>query len=232
MASDELPLTESQFSMFIAVCYMTITEPENFEVVEALIAVLLSLCAFSISPYWDLRFLPPKSCAFKDMQDFLNGSLLPILRQVIVLAFVCYTVWFWFVGVDVLPLSPCTGSAFFFARVNIFTWFRVIGKIFTIFQAVLITAVLLLPCPLPPDVGRKRGQLMYAVSGSLVIIFALSSVEMMIIWNNVRGVGTVNSVGQLIPFLLGFSGLLTVVLEWGELLEEPAPQASRLDLFR
>lgn len=57
-----------------------------------------------------------------------------------------------------------------------------------------------------------------AFMGCCIIGFYIASVEMMIIWNQIRDVDVVlGSMGQLILFLIGIGSMCAVILEWGGL---------------
>ncbi|KAA8900928.1 hypothetical protein FN846DRAFT_957706 [Sphaerosporella brunnea] len=49
---------------------------------------------------------------------------------------------------------------------------------------------------------------------AIIFIFFVLAVELMIRWNNITGVGTVRSVGQLIPLFMGILSLFSIILDW------------------
>jgi hypothetical protein len=57
------------------------------------------------------------------------SSLGGMIRFMLNLGFCSYGVWFVFKGMDGMKHPPCSTYAFFFARVNLFNWFRVLVKV-------------------------------------------------------------------------------------------------------
>lgn len=53
-----------------------------------------------------------------------------------------------------------------------------------------------------------------AIENLLIIIALIVQVELTITWNHIRGLQNLNTLGQLIPFILGVGGLLKVL--WGK----------------
>lgn len=53
-----------------------------------------------------------------------------------------------------------------------------------------------------------------AVQSFIIIIFLIAQVELTIVWNNISGLKSLRSLGQLIPFILGVGGLIQVL--WGK----------------
>jgi hypothetical protein len=45
-----------------------------------------------------------------------------------------------------------------------------------------------------------------------ILLFSILAVELIIRWNNILDVYTIRSTGQIIPFIIGFGGLLKVVM--------------------
>jgi hypothetical protein len=73
--------------------------------------------------------------------------------------------------------------------------------------------------------GVRRKNIKFLVIAFVMWIFVVLSVELMIRWNSITGVYSLTTVGQLIPFLIGFSGFISVYQAWDrspavEFLEE------------
>ncbi|KAF8533376.1 hypothetical protein BDD12DRAFT_496123 [Trichophaea hybrida] len=228
--------------MFIALTYMTVTD-EEFQVVEAAIIVIFTFCSVAISSPEDLRFKRPEHIDYMTIGHFCHNSLVPLGKLLVDFGLNCYTVWFWWMGIDILGRAPCTGYAFFFHRVSFYGWLRVLGRIGSILL-VLVELWLVYRAirnhipkeratqgifewmtspqhrhqnPRVNDVADFTG----AVIGCCIIGFYIASVEMMILWNHVTGVDTVmGNMGQMIPFLIGIGSMIAVILEWGSIKEK------------
>jgi len=55
---------------------------------------------------------------------------------------------------------------------------------------------------------------LFGINRILLTLFFILSVELMVRWNQITEVSSLDSVGQLVAFLVGFNGLLTVAVEW------------------
>lgn len=62
--------------------------------------------------------------------------------------------------------------------------------------------------------GKRRKNVKFLVIAFLMWIFLVLSIELMIKWNGITGVNSLTTVGQLIPFLIGFSGFISVYQGW------------------
>ncbi|KAF8243156.1 hypothetical protein K440DRAFT_664290 [Wilcoxina mikolae CBS 423.85] len=220
-----------QFAMFVALVYMTVID-NNLEVVEAAIVILFTFCSVSISNPEDEAFQKPDNYDFPGIRNWLSHSFVPFGKMVTDLALNLYWTWFWFVGIERLTLSPCTGYGFFFAKVSLFGWFRMLASIITIIVVVLdiffLIRVLKYGKPYPDWVERvlrrdpnrsawlhHLGDFLGLLISLAIVGFYILSVELMILWNSITGVSTVlGSVGQMIPFLVGMGSLIAVILEW------------------
>ncbi|KAF8241616.1 hypothetical protein K440DRAFT_608344 [Wilcoxina mikolae CBS 423.85] len=237
-----------QFSMLIGLSYITITEPDRFHLVEAAIVVMFTFC--STTPF-RIDFELPRDYTLEKIQQFSRMTLIPALRKSIELALLAYSVWFWFRGIDRLSSTPCTSYGFFFARVSFFGWFRTLGKIYSIIEfSSHVLMLYLLPVLIffedrvpgmeeileelrmyfrPRKSQQPRPTTAHAVYRKLNLIlgvvFCILSVELMIRWNNITGVNSIASVGQMIPFLIGFGSLLTIPLDWEPTWSPNAPNS-------
>ncbi|KAH7305413.1 hypothetical protein B0I35DRAFT_111680 [Stachybotrys elegans] len=154
-------------------------------------------------------------------------SLAAIPAQILLSA---YWTWFFWRGLDVLPRSACPDEyAFFFARVSLYHWFRTLSKVGYIILLVLVFYGCL---TLPKQIrlirelqteaqglqqemeGDRWFQLVHIalqmVNTMLILAIAVTSTELTIKWNNIQGVYTLNSVGQLIPFITGLGLFMNV----------------------
>jgi hypothetical protein len=133
--------------------------------------------------------------------------------------------------------NPCSGTAFMFAKVSFFGRFRTFGKVLCILLSLWGIASIVLTIffvfvkngndlrekqieldqnRLREDKarGNRRKNVKFLVIAFLLWIFVVLSVELMIRWNSITGVYSLTTVGQLIPFLIGFSGFISIYLAW------------------
>lgn len=219
-----------QLAMLISLTSITIYHPyEDFEAVEAAIVVLFSLCSTAHFDIEDIATNRPEMYTHGGLWRFLRGSFLPLCRLMVELSITCYCVWYWFDGIDGLRRSPCTGYAFFFAKVSIFGWFRILGKatsvLFACVELWVLYRLLRLGKPLPRWLhSEKRRHHSYRINifidtalaafYLLFVTFYVLSVELMIDFNHISGVFHITEVGQMIPFLAGLGCILIVLAEW------------------
>lgn len=106
-------------------------------------------------------------------------------------------------------------------------WFRTFGKAFSIIQFVLIVVLVLLVAvrmladqPLSIDssiktlVNSSAIKLIRQILPWLWSFFCILAIELMIKWNHIDGVNNISTVGQVIPFFVGFGSLVTVFTGW------------------
>jgi hypothetical protein len=55
------------------------------------------------------------------------------------------------------------------------------------------------------------------IINALALIWSVLGIELTLYWNSISGVYTIKSTGQLIPFVIGLTGLLKIV--WGAVEE-------------
>ena len=107
---------------------------DDLEVVEAMIVTVFTFCPVSISNPEDHAFkdLDPFSIKGKGIREWLRQHLMPTVKMLADLVRAIYIAWFWFVGIDRQNLSPCTGYAFFFAKVSASGWFHTLARILSV----------------------------------------------------------------------------------------------------
>ncbi|KAF3938591.1 hypothetical protein ABW19_dt0210459 [Dactylella cylindrospora] len=234
-----------QLALLIGLSLLTATL-KDLQAVEAAITCLLALISCLGSPV-DLREVIQRPLADPaELRRWMIKSAFWLVNHLMKAALFCYSLWFWYVGLDKLPHSvSCTTYAFFFARVDMYSWFRFLGRIYITLLvlellyleiSILIAVVgaeklkqvlgKLLPLVTytRPSEPRPRGsRLARAIPGLLytfILLFILLSVELMIRWNGITGVSDLSNVGQLIALFAGCGGIATLVLEWEERQEE------------
>jgi len=252
-----------QLSMLVGVVYVTATD-DALEAAEAAIITIFTLCSSAdTSPQLLVGDRPPEQHHRCDLLKLklLGGHgppkweqewVVPFVKSLVDLGTFVYSVWFWFAGLDVLTHTPCTGYAFFFARVSLYGWLRVLMKIVVVLLMVVRLYLLLSMLDVvklsdwwcgttaeddatdaaaaeegkaAPD--QRVSQFEYprwlagrVVSAILPVGFWVMVVELMIHWNHISGIYTINTVGQLIPFLTGVGSFLSFLLDWHAPVQE------------
>ncbi|KAF8472883.1 hypothetical protein BDZ91DRAFT_760323 [Kalaharituber pfeilii] len=129
-----------RLALLISLSYVTIKE-ERLEAVDTAIMVLLAL--ISTPPFDSLgRVSLPSNLEFRTLGRFLN-QMAPMFRALSGLGLICYSVWFWWTGLETLGHSPCTGTTFFFAKVSLYNWFRWLGRIYTVYMLIALVLMIL-----------------------------------------------------------------------------------------
>ncbi|KIM30565.1 hypothetical protein M408DRAFT_323343 [Serendipita vermifera MAFF 305830] len=221
-----------QLALTIGLIYMTVTSPA-FEAIEAAIIVLVNMCLFS-GPHVTIPELEPslhRPYTLSNVQEFVRYWGFWVYKFTVGYVLMGYSAWFWFAGLDKLARSPCTGFAFFFTRVDLYGWFRTLGKAYVVWELLLRTfgysAWFAGLCKSDQNESSHGGQvdeewirrekgtfwiILPAFNRFTILVFSILSVELMIKWNQVAGVEDLASVGQLIAFLLGFGGIISVIV--------------------
>lgn len=124
-----------------------------------------------------------------------------------------------------------------FAKVSIFGRFRTFGKVFSmllsfnlislvvrnIYRSFLINGDKLREKQIKLDQdrleedkerGNRRKNIRFLIIAFLIWIFCVLSIELMIKWNDITGVYSLATVGQLIPLIIGSTGFITVYEAW------------------
>lgn len=166
---------------------------------------------------------------FMDLRPAASGAV----HQVLSVGFCAYGVWFAFVGMDDMLPSPC--SRFWGGggpiRMDLSGWFRIsigvtalIGVLLYV-PSVIVEVLFWVACaPCRRCLCRKRQEKEggenedkdlpahpYISCGRAILLAAVAfSVEMTIWRNHIRRVNHVNSVGQLVPLVVGAVGFRRV----------------------
>ena len=176
---------------------------DDLEVVEAMIVTVFTFCPVSISNPEDHAFkdLDPFSIKGKGIREWLRQHLMPTVKMLADLVRAIYIAWFWFVGIDRQNLSPCTGYAFFFAKVSVFGWFHTLARILSVggVAALLVRIALVLTNRSLPKAPQPKGPIKRLLLKLVKVGYFIVSVELVIYWNNMQDVNTVRgSVGQTV----------------------------------
>jgi hypothetical protein len=139
-----------QLATFVALVYTTLTRLSSAEsgslyAVEAF--VVLMLCAGGVCSGRGLgnslernKSGHATSTTFANYKETQIGQLVRIL---IGSAIVYYGVWLIYSGLDSMAHPPCSRTAFFFARVDLYHWFRTLLKVIFTIAAIYSSAILL-----------------------------------------------------------------------------------------
>ncbi|KAL4422293.1 hypothetical protein ABPG75_008490 [Micractinium tetrahymenae] len=138
---------------------------------------------------------------------------------------ICFTcgllLWYWATGYSRLEFEACgRTTAFFFAQVPAFGWFRyfnivVLSLVALLFLALLGTVLLasrrLLARLRPLNHTFRLGAFLV-----VALIIMILGTELTLHWNDIQGVYSLNSTGQLIPMLAGIGAVTRDAYFWWE----------------
>jgi len=227
-----------QLSTFVALVYITLTRPPSeLYAVEAWLLVLFCIggvaSARGAGNSIDGEDLPPPS--FSGYGASTIGAIIQFLLKS---AVVFYALWFLYVGMDEMAHPPCSRAAFFFAKVDLYHWFRILLKVlFTLATAFYGFAVLAtlrgilqmvqvnglaraasIICGFNEEVapatvhkGERRVTMLKDISFGVDLVVFILGTELVIRWNHISGVDSLGSTGQLLPLIVGGSELVRVL---------------------
>lgn len=145
--------------------------------------------------------------------------LMPAIRCFKLLVALMYTailfttgllLWYWAVGYERLELQGCgKTTAFFFAQVPAFGWFRYVNL-----AALGLVSILFLALFLFVWSGRAMARLQplnqplrLGLFLVVMLVIMVLGTELTLHWNNMEGVYSLNSTGQLIPMMAGIGAV-------------------------
>jgi len=171
---------------------------------------------------------------------FTYNQASELIELVLGTAVKLYGVWFVYIGMDGMAHPPCSRAVFFFTKVDLYHWMRTLLKVWFTLSAVISCLVTLkeisdlvwsmrkekasrdeeaAPATRTtrekkeaPATARDREvtQLRRVSFPGHLVPFILST-EFLIKWNHINGVDSLGSTGQLIPLVIGGSGLVRVL---------------------
>lgn len=222
-----------QAAMFAGLLFITITKGSDLYAVEAymmLIFCMGGVCSGDAKE--DGGIFKAKQFAYHRASNI--GGL---IRFVLSTGFCVYGLWFFFAGMDHMRHPPCSTWAYFFAKVNLYTWLRTFMKIVFVLMGTIHSVVIFWPiahklcCTSsasnddavfgtqlelePEDTTRPKvgkgleGTSMVILSGSLISF--MLTVELMIRWNHIDGVNELGSTGQLLPLIMAVGSFIRVL---------------------
>ncbi|KAG9029305.1 hypothetical protein FS837_003596, partial [Tulasnella sp. UAMH 9824] len=128
-----------------------------------------------------------------------------------------YAIWFIFTGMDQMAHPPCSHYSFFWTKVDMYHWSRVVYKILLIIIAVVSTLGLLYslislcyPALLmrfrnnsrEPRVPDQRQRLILLIVPWQLLGFLVATTELTIRWNHIHNVNSIGETGQLLPLIV------------------------------
>lgn len=143
-----------------------------------------------------------------------------------------YGLWYAFSGVDKLCRSTCANEVFFFAKVNLYDWYRTLLKI--IFSVYVICLSILLGWSIFAIFAGRRAKekarkavieegeqsegspgVLSLLIGMVVMALFIIAIELTIYWNGIIDVDSCGSVAQLIPLVVGVGALCKILYTVG-----------------
>ncbi|KAF8465698.1 hypothetical protein BDZ91DRAFT_681402, partial [Kalaharituber pfeilii] len=124
-----------QAAMFAGLLFVTITKGSELFAVEAYLMLLFCMGGVCSSTgdegpsYWEDDENPQQRArTIRGYAYYDTTTLGSYVRLLLTAAFLAYGLWFVWVGMDGMRHPPCSTYAFFFARVNLYNWFRTFLK--------------------------------------------------------------------------------------------------------
>ena len=223
----------------LGLLYITFSPNSNEQRSEGLYAIevwiVISFCLGGTFTGWvndnddnvsrPVTFATYKASAFGQLISLALGA-----------AIYFYVIWFLFVGMDGMLAPPCSRTAFFFARVDLYHWFRTFLKvtfviasalvgIYVVFYVFFVVPVSIHKSGCAPflkglfsapgagdDVQEETPAKFYwNVSFAITpLISLIVATELLVRWNHIEGVGAVKGTGQLLPIILAGGGFVRV----------------------
>lgn len=134
-------ITCFQIAMLGGLNAIIITRGDRLFVMEAWVVLLVCLSGAFLSLAWPWhRKKRTRLHEFIAMVSFNLGLMIRIALG----AGMCgYGLWYSFIGLDVVLHSSCTSSVFFFARIDLYGWLRVLLEFLFVVGLLVYTALLL-----------------------------------------------------------------------------------------
>lgn len=221
-----------QAAMFAGLLFITITKGSELYAVEAFIMLMFCMggvCSGDAPGESDRLDRKAKRFAYYGASKM--GSL---IRFTLGAGFCAYGVWFTFRGMDNMKHPSCSTFAFFFARVNLYNWFRTFWKVVFIIGASIYGTIVVFGgfgllvggwklltghaklslSGHPADNGSEfdiPNTSKSNIAFSTALVLFIIGVELMIKWNHIQGVNDIGSTGQLLPLIIGVGGTFRVV---------------------
>jgi hypothetical protein len=213
------------------------------------LALLISMVWFTVSSGSDLSAIEPYIALFfcfggvcvssiRALESIKDSHLGDLVNQILAVGVCVYGVWFLFVGLDGLQRVPgCQETAFFFAPVPLYGWYRVFLKVVFVMGLVafsVLAFVILLKLIQGmidwseswtervyrrPSLGPDKPEYLLSKRlflGFLSLTMFVIAVELTISWNSIQGVYNCGSFSQLFPIVVGGSTFVRLLYKLGE----------------
>ena len=147
-----------QAAMFAGLIFSTVTKGEHLFAVEAFLTLIFCMggtCSGDLPPEVQTAITNVTSRDRFRFADYGASTTGGLIRFMLNLGFCAYGVWFTFKGMDGMQHTPCSTYAFFFARVNLFNWYRVLLKIVFCLGIILYGVFVMLGTPYMAYVGYQ-----------------------------------------------------------------------------
>lgn len=150
---------------------------------------------------------------------------------------------------DRMKYDACSIHAYFFSSVNLYGWYRTLMKVSSVNMLIFFSILPILEVVVFVNKRLKKRIRKFMVDhtegwdhkvlnhlhGTLTLcgrIQPILAVELTIRWNNIEGISSLGSTGQLLPLVISVAGLIAVVcskyfskeMDSGESLGVPANQ--------
>ncbi|KAF2009547.1 hypothetical protein BU24DRAFT_467911 [Aaosphaeria arxii CBS 175.79] len=228
-------------AVFIALL-VQISRSTTFEVIDIYITMLftfgwavtgLVVLLWRIATGFDVRWDPSLYHRNKLTTGHLFQSYYPLFLNVVFV----FQIWFWTTKLGATDLQDCPRNGFLFVKIALNNrWFRALNA--SIYVLLLALTTLFLVANFKP-IAAVGGSGIYnrltqtrSVSASLAMSYyifntladlfvattILIGTELSIRWNNITGVSSITSPGQLIPLLIGIACAIRVLYGGGRRL--------------
>ncbi|KAG8993042.1 hypothetical protein FRB90_000808, partial [Tulasnella sp. 427] len=143
-----------------------------------------------------------------------------VCQQLLNIAMSSYAIWFAFTGMDQMAHPPCSHFTFFFARVDMYHWFRQFWKVVVLLSAAA-AVISFAWCVvrwatdgvhrITDDPKEALGRPSYFFRPLFVLGSTIASTELIIRWNHIGNVNAIGGTGQLIPLIVACLSFVRLV---------------------
>jgi hypothetical protein len=222
-----------QAAVFIGLVLITAQRTELYAI-EAFILLLFCIGGFCCAlPY------PYRLRAHSELQGlarFRPTSMGHLVRSTLGTATCAYGVWYVFDGADRMIDTECNSPIFVFARASLYGWARTLLKVFLVLGLALMAVVLLLntfavlkDCSdyirnwtNVQDADSSHSDSAVEPSWKVICLsfvglaLLVVAIELTLYWNEVEGVYSLGSTGQVFPLVVGTAGLSRLLWKGGQ----------------
>ncbi|PVF95414.1 hypothetical protein CPB86DRAFT_788060, partial [Serendipita vermifera] len=148
--------------------------------------------------------------------SYKSSDIGRLIKLLLGLAIIGYWAWFVFSGMDKMIATPCSRTAFFFAKVDLYHWFRTFLKVLVILTMIPVALAFIVGCGVCVVLGWvaiEEGGIPYAKGSqdelehvdkssfgfTLALPLFILATELTIKWNHIHEVDQVRGTGQIFP---------------------------------